>query len=215
MHVHILSIFPTIVENYLNESIMKRAQEKWLLSYTLYNIADWTVKHTRRVDDRPYGWWPGTILMVEPLYNLLHHIEWEHGKQPILFFSPRWNRLTQQRIEIFAKEHDSYILICGHYEGVDERIFSLFPIEEISIGDFVISSGELALLVWIDSVTRLLPWVIHEDSLREETFSEGIGRKKEYPQYTRPQTFRELAVPDVLMRGDKEAIRQWNHTHTS
>ena len=213
MHLHIISIFPEIIENYLSESIMKRAQEKGSLVYTIYNLADWTVKNTRRVDDRPYGWWPGTILMVEPLFNLISYIESKEGTLKKIIFSPRWDRLIQERVEIFAKGDESYILICGHYEGIDERIFSLFEIQHISIGDFVISSWELAALVWIESIIRLLPWVIDAESLSEESFSAWLGRKKEYPQYTRPKNFQWLDVPEVLLSGNKEAIHQWNHTH--
>ncbi len=157
MHLHIISIFPNLFEPYLSTSIMKRAQEKGLFEYTLHNLADWTVRNTRRVDDRPYGGGPGTLLMVEPIYNLITDIEEKYGKQSIIYFCPQGERMTQEIVEIFAKPDDSYILLCGHYEGVDERIFSLFPIQKISIGDFVLTGGELASLVWIDAVVRLLP----------------------------------------------------------
>lgn len=190
---------------------MKRAQEKGLFQYSLYNLADWTVRKTRRVDDRPYGGFPGTIIMVEPLYNCIQSIQETLGYSvPILYFTPRGKRMKQAYIEKFSRKSDEYILICSHYEWVDERIFSIFPeIQSISIWDYVLSSWELASVVWIDSVVRLLPGVINADSLEEESFSKKLNRKKEYPQYTRPSNFLWYEVPGELLSWDKKIIENW------
>jgi tRNA (guanine37-N1)-methyltransferase len=209
MHVHILSLFPESIVSYLENSIMKRAQDKGLFQYTLYNLTDWTVRNTRRVDDRPYGGWAGTILSVEPLYNALRDIISEHGDMRILYPSPRGILLHQELISQYAQLEAQYCIICGHYEGIDERIFELFDIEEVSLGPYVLSSGELGALVFIDSVVRLLPWVISEDSLAEESYSKALARKKEYPQYSRPEVFQEKKVPPVLLSGDQKKIQAW------
>ncbi len=212
--LHILSLFPESIKPYLNTSIMKRAQEKGLFHYFVHNLTDWTVRNTRRVDDHPYGGWAGTILTIEPLTNALRELKDTYGEMDILYFSPRGNIHTQESAEKYGKQDGQYCIICGHYEWIDERIFELFHITEISIGEYVLSSGELASLVWIDSVVRLIPGVISEESLREESFSEELGWKKEYPHYSRPETFEWLPVPRVLLSGDKKKIREWNHGHT-
>lgn len=152
---------------------MKKAQEKGLFHYHLHNLADWTLKNTRRVDDRPYGGGSGTIITVEPLTNCLRDILKKYGTMPIFFMSPRGEIIEQKFLEKESK-NEKMIIICGHYEGVDERIFSLFPITEISIGKYVLSSGELASMVFIDGLVRLIPGVLSEDSLLEESFSEKL-----------------------------------------
>ncbi len=215
MHIHILSLFPESMKTYLDSSILKRAQEKGLFEYSLHNLTDWTVRNTRRVDDRPYGGWAGTILTIEPLTHALRDLEKEFGKMKILYPSPRWNILTQEKCESYIVTEDiHYCLICGHYEGIDERIFELFDIEEISIGKYVLSSGELASLVWIDSVIRLIPWALSPESLKEESFSNALEWKKEYPQYSRPEIFEGIDVPKILLSGDMKKICAWNHAHT-
>ncbi len=134
----------------------------------------------------------------------------------ILYPSPRGELLTQEKCEIYATNLDEqYCLICGHYEGIDERIFELFDIEEISIGEYVLSSGELASLVWIDSVVRLIPWVLSVESLQEESFSSSLDGKKEYPQYSRPEIFKWKKVPEVLLSWDQKKIKEWNHKNTN
>ncbi len=214
MHIHILSLFPESMRTYLDSSIMKRAQEKGLFHYTLHNLTDWTVRNTRRVDDRPYGGWSGTILTIEPLTLALRELREKYGEMEVIYFSPRWEILDQELCEEFGERPDmQYAIICGHYEWIDERIFSLFKIREISIGNYVLSSGELASLVWIDSVVRLLPGVISEDSLREESFSPELERKKEYPQYSRPEIFEWERVPEILLSWDQKKIQAWKKSH--
>ncbi len=192
---------------------MKRAQEKGLFHYMIHNLTDWTVRNTRRVDDRPYGGWAGTILSIEPLTYALRAILQEYGDMKILYFSPRGILLDQLRAEKYAQIDTQYCIICGHYEGIDERIFDLFPIEEISIGKYILSSGELASLVWIDSIVRLLPWVLSEESLKEESFSLELEGKKEYPQYSRPEKFEEKVVPAILLSWDQKKIQAWKMSH--
>lgn len=211
--IHIVSLFPESMRTYLDSSIMKRAQEKGLFRYILHNLTDWTVRNTRRVDDRPYGGGSGTIITVEPLTKALRDIQAEYGEMPILLMSPRGDTLSQSLCEEFQSSSEQYCIICWHYEGVDERIFELFPIREISIGNYVLSSGELAALVLIDSVVRLVPGVLSPESLAEESFSEGLKGKKEYPQYSRPEVFEDLSVPSILLSGDKKKIEKWNQEH--
>jgi tRNA (guanine37-N1)-methyltransferase len=214
--IHILSLFPESVKPYLDTSIMWRAQEKGLFRYHVHNLTDWTVRSTRRVDDRPYGGWAGTILTIEPLVWAIRSIEESFGKMDtIIYFSPRGTIHDQKMAEWYSSHPGKYLILCGHYEGIDERIFDFFSVVEISIGNYVLSSGELASLVWIDSIVRLLPWVISSESLHEESFSVSIERKKEYPQYSRPEVFEGKEVPKILLSWDPKKIREWNHGHTS
>lgn len=213
MHIHIVSLFPESVRPYLDTSIMKRAQEKGLFSYSLYNLTDWTVRATRRVDDRPYWWGAGTVITIEPLVSCLRDIIRRTGEIPILLMSPRGKVLSAEKSESLAHMSTEYIIICGHYEGVDARIFEFFHIEEVSIGEYVLSSGELAALVVIDSVVRLIPGVITDVSLEEESFSKKLWGKKEYPQYSRPEVFEGKSVPDVLLSGDHKKIEEWKRDH--
>ncbi len=211
--VHIVSLFPESMRTYLDSSIMKRAQEKGLFRYILHNLTDWTVRNTRRVDDRPYGGWSGTVITIEPLALALRKIQKEYGEMTILLMSPRWVTLTQEFSEKLQEEQKQYCIICWHYEWVDERIFQLFPIQEVSIGDYVLSSGELAALVVVDSIVRLIPWVLSEGSLQEESFSKGLRRKKEYPQYSRPEIFEGLQVPSILLGGNGKKIQEWKEEY--
>jgi tRNA (guanine37-N1)-methyltransferase len=207
--IHIISLFPESIRPYLDSSIMQRAQQKGLFRYNIYNLADWTVRNTRRVDDRPYWWWAGTLITIEPLTNCLRHIQEQYGNIPILLTSPRWETLTQEISQSLSWESNQYIIICGHYEWVDARIFELFDIKELSIGNYILSSGEIASLVIIDSIVRLLPWALSVESLREESFSPNLNGKKEYPQYSRPENFEWHSVPSVLLSGDLKKIQEW------
>lgn len=208
MHIHILSMFPESIRPYLDSSIMQRAQEKGLFVYTLHNLADWSVKNTRRVDDRPYGGWAGTIITVEPLTHAIRTLFQTFGEMPLFLMTPRGETLTQEFVEQQAL-HDSLVIICWHYEGIDERIFDIFPIHAISIGSYVLSSWELSWLVLIDSIVRLIPDVLSNESLREESFSQWLERKKEYPQYSRPSEFEGFSVPKELLSWDPKIIESW------
>lgn len=209
MNIHILSLFPESVKPYLNSSIMQRAQEKGLFRYMVHNLTDWTVRNTRRVDDRPYGGWAGTIITIEPLTRAIRDIFDEYGEMPILLMSPGGWLLTAEKSEKLAISSENYCIICGHYEWIDARIYELFDIEELSIGEYVLSSWELAALVVIDSIVRLIPGVLSEESLEDESFSVKIWRKKEYPQYSRPEEFEGIRVPEVLLSWDHKKISEW------
>lgn len=208
---HIITLFPEALRPYLSTSIMGRAQEGGFAWFHLYNLADYSVKNTRRSDDRPYGWFPGTILAPEPLYNLITEIEQREWKEiHKVFLTPRGNTLTQDMLEDFSQRTEKdLIIICGHYEGIDQRIIDLFSVEEISIGEYVLSSGELSSLVFIDGIVRLIPGVISPESLVEESYSKALGGRKEYPHYTRPEVFQGLRVPEELTSGNHKRIDEW------
>lgn len=215
MNFYIITLFPEVLKPYLSTSIMGRAQEGGFVNFHIYNLADYSVKNTRRSDDRPYGGFPGTILAPEPLYNLITEIEAKEGKQIYkVFLTPRGKMLRQDILENFSTREDKdLIIICGHYEGIDQRIIDLFNIEEISIGEYVLSSGELSSLVFIDGVVRLIPGVISSESLVEESYSKALGGKKEYPHYTRPEVFQGLSVPEELVSGNHKRIEEWKKKH--
>jgi tRNA (guanine37-N1)-methyltransferase len=215
MNFHIITLFPEVLKPYLTTSIMGRAQEGGFVNFHLYNLADYSVKNTRRSDDRPYGGFPGTILAPEPLYNLITSIEKSEWKQiHKIYLTPRGSLLTQEGLENFSSQTDrDLIIICGHYEGIDQRIIDLFGVEEISIGEYVLSSGELSSLVLIDGIVRLTPGVISQESLIEESYSPALDRKKEYPHYTRPEVFQGLAVPEELVSGNHKKIEEWKRRH--
>ncbi|MDD2487551.1 MAG: tRNA (guanosine(37)-N1)-methyltransferase TrmD [Candidatus Gracilibacteria bacterium] len=209
MKIHILTMFPDSFSSYFKTSILRIAQEKGIFEPIIYNLCDFSVKNTRRVDSRPYGGFPGTIISAEPLYDAINSIEEKHGKLEKIYLSPRGEMLKQQTFEKLAKNEKDLILICGHYEGIDQRIIEIFGIKEISIGNYVLSGGELASMVLIDGIVRLLPQVISEKSLEEESFSKKLKRKKEYPQYSRPEDFLGIKVPKELLSGDPKEIEKW------
>ena len=209
MRIDVLSIFPSMFEGVLGESIIKRARRTGLVRVELHNIRDYTRDKHRKVDDRPYGGGSGMVMSVQPVDACVRAVLKKNkvakSKGSVILFSPRGRRLTQARAdELSKKKH--LILICGHYEGLDERISTLAD-EEISIGDFVLTGGELPAMVLVDSVVRLLPGVLgNSASARFESFQDGL---LEYPQYTRPEVFRGRRVPRVLLSGNHPAIAQW------
>ncbi|MDD2515720.1 MAG: tRNA (guanosine(37)-N1)-methyltransferase TrmD [Candidatus Gracilibacteria bacterium] len=210
MKFHIITIFPGSFESYFNSSILKNAKEKGLFEPIFYNLCDFSVKNTRRVDDRPYGGFPGTVISVEPLYKAIEFIEKKAGKSlKKIFLSPTGKIFNQKMVSKMVQKFDEIIIICGHYEGIDARIFEIFQIEQISIGKYVITSGELATMVFIDALVRYIPGVLSKDSLREESFSLGLSGKKEYPQYTRPEEFQNHKVPIELLSGNPKTIDEW------
>lgn len=209
MKFHIITIFPKTFDSYLNTSILKRAQDKNIFEPIFYNLCDYSDKNTRRVDSRPYWGLPWTIFSPEPLSRVIEEIFEKHWKMEIIFFSPKWKKLKQQICEKFAKSQKDYILICGHYEWIDQRIIDIYKIKEISIGEYVMTSWELAAMVFMDSIIRLIPWVISSESLLEESFSNNLFWKKEYPQYTRPENFKWINVPKELLSWNPNIIEEW------
>lgn len=201
----VLTLFPEMFEVF-NHSIINKGREKQLLELNLFNIRDFTMDKHKKVDDYPYGGGSGMVMQAEPIYNSIDHITNKYGYKPYtILMSPRGERFDQQTAKkLFSKGHIA--LVCGHYEGIDERIMNLMDCE-ISIGDFVLTGGEIASMAIIDTVARLVPGVLSSSqSYVEESFYSGL---LEYPQYTRPEIFRDMKVPDVLLSGHHEKIRQW------
>ncbi|MDO8535522.1 MAG: tRNA (guanosine(37)-N1)-methyltransferase TrmD [Candidatus Omnitrophota bacterium] len=203
MIIDILTLFPMMFENILGESMMKIAQEKGLLEINIRNLRDWTSDAHKTADDKPFGGGPGMVMKIEPVYGALKSLRKVTGK--VILLTPQGNRFDQKTAKRLAKEK-RLVLICGHYEGVDERIRELAD-EEISIGDYILTCGELPALVLIDAVARLIPGVLgHSDSVKSESFENGL---LEYPQYTRPAEFEGMKVPDVLLSGNHKNIERW------
>lgn len=194
----------------LSGGVFRIAQEKGLLSFSIYNIRDFTHDRHRTVDDRPFGGGPGMLLKPEPIFEAFEYIKaanqpWKE-ETPIILLSPQ-GRLFNQQIARDLAQKSALLLICGHYEGVDERVKEHLATDEISIGDYVLSGGELPALVIADAVTRLIPGVLgSEESIKDESFNEGL---LEYPQYTRPASYRGWAVPEILLSGNHQEIDRW------
>lgn len=216
MYIHILTLFPNMFTGPFSESIIKRAIDRGLVEIAIHNIRDYTADRHHVVDDSPYGGGPGMVLKPEPLFEAVAAIksEWskcgesEKGESelPVLLLTPQ-GRLFDQRAAEELAEYDGLILICGHYEGVDERVREHLVTDEISIGDYILSGGELAAMVVVDALVRQLPGALGSgESVGEDSHSSGL---LEYPQYTRPQSFRGWEVPEVLLSGNHAAIARW------
>ena len=204
MKIDVLTLFPGMFPGPLDESIIKRACESGRLRLGIHDLRDYTHDRHRTVDDRPFGGGPGMLMKPEPLFEAVEALRGE--KTRVILTSPA-GRLFRQQIarEMAAEEH--LLLVCGSYEGFDERVRQGLADDELSIGDYVLTNGALPAMVIIDSVTRLLPGVLGDDeSSQDESFSGGL---LEYPQYTRPAEFRGMTVPEVLLSGDHAAIEQW------
>ena len=206
MKCDVLTLFPDILTAYLNESILKRARDKNLLDVSLVNIRDFASGPHRQVDDSPFGGGAGMVLKPDPVFKAMDSLREDGEPRRVILLSPRGRPFDQSMAEAYAKEERRFVFICGRYEGIDERVRTLVD-EEVSIGDFVLTGGELGALVIIDAVTRLLPGVLgDEKSIEDESFSWGL---LDYPHYTRPREFRGLEVPQVLLSGNHEEIRLW------
>ena len=203
MKFTVLTLFPDIVEAFFGSSIMKRAVEKGLVEYNLVNIRDFARDRHRTCDDAPYGGGAGMVLKAEPLALALDSVNASEART--VFPTPSGRKYTQSVAQELAQEKE-IVLICGRYEGIDQRIIDLYVDDEVCIGDYVISSGEIASLVVIDSVYRLCDGVITRESLEEESFQRGL---LEYPHYTRPEVFRDKRVPDILLSGHHANIVKW------
>lgn len=207
MNIHILSLFPEMFTGVFNSSILKKAQEKEEVAINVVNFRDFSGNKHHQVDDYPYGGGAGMVLKPEPIFNAVESLitQPEH-KRRIILLCPQGERFTQRKAEELAKEEE-LIFICGHYEGYDERIREHLVTDEISIGDFVLTGGELAAMTVVDSVVRLLPNVLGKaESHEQDSFSTGL---LEHPHYTRPVEYRGYKVPDVLLSGNHAAIDKW------
>lgn len=206
MFCAILTLFPEVCKAYLDESILGIAQRKGQLQVELVNIRDFTTDRHRSADDRPFGGGPGMVLKPEPIFDAVEATERKFGSLHKILLCPRGKPLTQKRVEEFA-EVPRILLLCGRYEGFDERIREGLEWEEVSLGDYVLSGGELAALVVLEASARLIPGVLGcEQSAVQESFASEL---LDYPQYTRPRAYRGMNVPDVLLSGDHEAIAAW------
>ncbi|WP_342443697.1 tRNA (guanosine(37)-N1)-methyltransferase TrmD [Lysinibacillus sp. FSL K6-0057] len=205
MNIHVLSLFPDMFSGVFGASILKKAQEKGAVNLEVTDIRTFSGNKHNQVDDYPYGGGAGMVLKPEPMFSAVEAIT--AGKQPrIILMCPQGERFTQKKAEELARETE-LVFLCGHYEGYDERIRQHLVTDEISIGDFVLTGGELGAMTVIDSVVRLLPGVLgQEDSHIQDSFSTGL---LEHPHYTRPAEFRGMKVPDVLLSGNHAKIDQW------
>jgi len=204
MKIDVLTLFPAMFTGPLDESIVKRAREAGLLDLKIHNLRDWTHDRHKTVDDRPFGGGPGMLLKVEPLFEAIESLQRETTR--VILLSPSGRKFDQATARELA-QLDDLLLVCGSYEGFDERVRETLADDELSIGDYVLTNGALPAMVVIDAVARLLPGVLGDDeSSHDESFSHGL---LEYPQYTRPAEFRGMKVPEVLLSGNHAEIEKW------
>ena len=202
MKFDVLTLFPEMFE-ILHQSIIGKAIEKDLIHIQITNIRDFSKDKHKKVDDTPYGGGAGMVMRPDVVYDAYKSVKDEHAK--VIYMSPQGKKLNQKKVEELAKE-SHLIILCGHYEGIDQRVLDKIVDEEISIGDYVLTGGEIPAMVLIDSVSRYVEGVLKEDSIKEESFSNGL---LEYPQYTRPEVFKGMKVPEVLLSGHHENIEKW------
>ncbi|MBT1073063.1 tRNA (guanosine(37)-N1)-methyltransferase TrmD [Pelotalea chapellei] len=206
MKFDILTLFPAMFSGPFDESIIRRAKDKQLIDISLHNIRNFATDKHQTADDAPYGGGAGMVMKVEPLAGCIESVKSQHPSSKIIITSPRGRRLTHAVASELASL-PGMIIICGRYEGIDERIRELYVEDDISLGDFVLSGGEIAAMTIVDAVTRLLPGVLGSgESAETDSFCDGL---LEYPHYTRPTEFKGLKVPDVLISGNHENIRKW------
>ena len=207
MTIQIITLFPEMFEGVLGSSMLWKAQKNKLVKYSLINLRDFGIGPRKQVDDIPYGGGDGMVLRPEPLFAAVESAKKEHPAAKILLMTPRGQSFNQAKARELAKKGEDLIIICGRYEGYDERVVNLVD-EQISIGDYVLTGGELPAMVIVDAVTRLIPGVLGGATSAElESFSDGINR--EHPQYTRPEEFQGLSVPKVLLSGHHRDIQDW------
>ena len=209
MNFHVMTLFPEMIMQGLGTSITGRAMQKKLIQIEAVNIRDYTLEKHGHVDDSPYGGGAGMVMQAEPIYRTWESITNRIGKQPrVVYMTPQGSVFNQSIAEDFAKEED-LIILCGHYEGVDERVLDMIVTDHVSIGDYVLTGGELPAMVMIDCISRLVPGVLNNnDSAEFESFHENL---LEYPQYTRPEEFMGRRVPDILLSGHHANIEKWRH----
>lgn len=202
MKFDVLTLFPEMFEP-LKQSIIGKAIEKKLIELNLVNIRDFSKDKHKKVDDTPYGGGAGMVMRPDVVYDAYQSVKQDQAK--VIYMSPQGKKLNQQIVEDLSKE-SHLIILCGHYEGIDQRVLDEIVEEEISIGDYVLTGGEIPAMVLIDSVSRYVEGVIKQDSIQEESFSNGL---LEYPQYTRPEIFQGKAVPEILLSGHHQNIEKW------
>lgn len=207
MKFNIMTLFPSVIESYINSSIIKNAIEKGLISVQIYNIRDYSKNKHKKVDDYPYGGGSGMLMTAQPIYDCFMEIKKNNCDTKLIYFSPKGGRLDNNIAYDFSENFENITLLCGHYEGIDERIIELIVDKEISIGDYVLTGGELPALVFLDTVSRKIDGVLSSsEHVKEESFENNV---LEYPQYTRPAEFMGLKVPEVLLSGNHQKIYNW------
>ena len=208
MHVDIISVLPELLNSPLSHSIMKRAQDKGLLTVKTHNLRQWAVNEYGQVDDYQYGGGAGMVMMCEPLVNAIESLQKERQYDEIIYLTPDGQTLDQQMANQLSLK-ENILMICGHYKGIDERIREHYITKEVSIGDYVLSGGELAAAVLVDAIGRLLPGVLNDEtSALTDSFQDHLLAP---PVYTRPSEFKGWKVPDVLLSGDPKKIDDWRH----
>ena len=207
MKFNVLTLFPEMFSS-LDESIIGRSKEKGLIDINLINIRDFSKNKHKKVDDTPYGGGAGMVMEPTVVYDAFKSIKDEKTK--VIYLSPQGKTLNQQKVQDLAKE-ENITLLCGHYEGIDQRVIDTIVDEEISIGDYVLTGGELPAMVLIDSVSRYIEGVLKEESIKEESFTNGL---LEYPQYTRPEMFLDKRVPEILLSGNHQKIDEWRRNQS-
>ena len=206
MRIDIMTLFTDMCDSVLGESIIGRARATGKVEINTVDIRNYSVDRHRQVDDKPYGGGMGMVMLAQPIFDCYNDLCSKIGAKPhLIYMTPQGKTLTQDRVKELAKL-DNIAILCGHYEGIDERVIEELQPEEISVGDYVLTGGELAAMVLIDSVSRYVDGVLSDESTDEESFSNGL---LEYPQYTRPEIFDNVKVPDVLISGHHENIRKW------
>lgn len=204
MRIDILTLFPKMFEGVLGESIIKRAQNKGKVRIKVHNLRDWSKDKHKKVDDKPFGGGPGMVIKPQPLFDAIDDLISQSSR--VVLLTPQGKTLNQAIARKLSK-FKHLILVCGHYEGIDERFRKKFVTDEISVGDFVLTGGEIPAIALVDCVVRLIPGVVGDkSSLEFESFTSGL---LEYPQYTRPAVYRGLKVPEILLSGDHKRIEQW------
>ncbi len=207
MNFHVLTLFPDMITNGMSESIMGRAQKNGTITLEAINIRDYANNKHGQVDDYPYGGGAGMVMQAPPIYSAYEALVEKLGKKPrVVYMTPQGKVFNQSIAQELAQEED-LVFLCGHYEGIDERVLELIVTDNISIGDYVLTGGELPAMVMMDTISRLVPGVLHNDVSAEfESFHDNL---LEYPQYTRPEEFMGMRVPDVLLSGHHKNIEAW------
>lgn len=212
MRFDILTLFPSLVLPYFEDSILKRAVKKKKIRLYVHNIRDYSKNKHKKVDDTPYGGGAGMVMTCQPIFDAIRAVN-RKNKGPVLYLSPGGKRLDQEKVEKLAKLK-GLILLCGRYEGIDQRVIDELVDEEISIGDYVLTGGELAALTVVDAVSRLIPGVLGAlESPEEESFSLSLDRMLEYPHYSKPEVYKGKKVPATLLSGNHGEIKKWRLSH--
>ncbi len=211
MKIHIITIFPESFSSYFWSSIIKKAIDSNLVEFKYYKLNDFSIDNFKRVDSKAY-WMHWQVISPEPLSKAIEYVFWVIWKNvKVIYMSPGWDLLTQEKVENYFEElWEEFIIICGHYEWIDQRIIDLYVDYCISIWEYVLTSWELAAQVFVDSIVRFIPWVLwNNTSLEEDSFSKKFNRQKEYPVYTKPDIFMWKKVPEVLLSGNHRKIEEW------